>query len=161
VLLVNTLIVTVAFLLVDYVWHGLISPGPNPYKQDILEKLIWTIVLAAAYAHLYNKASRLWRPNSDDAFLFKNRVVDPADLCKISWPKVANGLVFSVLFSVVVILAMTLGALTLSAVYVYVLHGIHGDPPLNTDSAVILTQTVVASISLEWKGRTSDDPDRG
>jgi len=161
ILLWNTLIVAVIFMLLDFLYYGLISPGPDPYTTGLVEKIIFTILFSLAFAHLYNKASRIWRPNSDEAFLFKQKVVPAADLCKISFPKVLNGVVFSLLVSAVIIMAMALSTLILSTLFLYVFQGIRGELLGGTEGAVVLvTEIVISGIALEWEGRTEDDPDR-
>ena len=161
ILLWNTIIVTIVFMLMDYLFYGIISPGPNPYKTDLTEKLIYTVLFSVVFSHLYNKTSRIWRPNSDEAFLFKHKVVDQADLCRISVPKLLNGMVFSLIVSAIIIMAMELGTLVMSTIFLYVFQGIRGIPEDSADTAVFVGQVVISGISLECIGKTEGDPDRG
>ncbi len=156
ILLWNTVIVAVICVLLDFLYLGLISPGPNPYKTDLLNQIIFTLLFSLVFAHLYNRASRLWRPNSDEAFLYKKKVVPEADLCKMSFAKVLNGVVFSLLVSAVIIVSMELSKMLLSVFFLDVLQGIRGD----LETAVPVVKTVVVGIALEWSGKTEDDPDR-
>jgi hypothetical protein len=147
-------------MLIDVLYYGLISPGPDPYSKMLGSKILYTLILAIPFGHLYNKVSRTWRPNTDkEAFLYNGKVVAPTDLCKSSWPKIANGLVFSLLTSLVIIMSLALGAFFLSVLYISVLHGIRGDFPVPLADATILAGKLAASgIVLEWKGRTESDP---
>ena len=161
VLLWNTLLVAVVFMLIDYLYYGLISPQQDPYSKDLLNKIIFTVLFSLFFAHLYNKTSRLWRPNNKgDAFLFKQKAVADANLCEISIPKLLNGVVFSLLVSAIILMAMWLATFVLSSLFLYVLQGIRG-LPLNTGSdAVLVTEVVIAGITLECIGKTESDPIR-
>ena len=161
ILLRNTVIVFVVFMLVDYIYYGLISPGDVPYSTDIGNKIIFTVLFAVFYAHLYNKTSRIWRPNSDEAFLFKKTVVSEADLCKLSLPKILNGVVFSLLISGLIIFAMHFLTFIFSTIFIDILHGIRGELPGGSkDVAIIISKVVISGVVLEAQGKTDDDPDR-
>ncbi len=161
-LLWNTLIVTAVFMALDYIYYGLISPGPDPYDKDLLNKIIFTILFALVFSHLYNKSSRMWRPNNNgDAFLFKQKVVASTDLCKISISKLANGIVFSLLISAVILLAMWLATFVASTIYVYLLDGIRSLPANAGDTGTIAGKVVIAGVALECIGKTDSDPVRG
>jgi hypothetical protein len=161
ILLLNTIIVAAVFMIIDYLYYGLIAPGPDPYGSDLLEKFIYTVLFSLFFAHLYNRSSRIWRPNSDEAFLFKNKVVADTDLCKPSFAKISNGMVFSLLVCAVIIMAMELATLVISTVYLYVLHGARGIPADSTDSAVFVGKVLISGVALEYTGKTEGDPDRG
>jgi hypothetical protein len=94
-----------------------------------------------------------------EAFLYKKSLSGAKVDCKASWPKIANGIVFSLLTSTVILMAMAVGALMMSVLYIFVLHGIRGDLAL-ADSGVLVGQTVLAGVTLELAGKTEDDPDR-
>ncbi len=161
-LLWNTLIVAVVFMLLDYLFYGLISPDPVPYSTGLVHKDIFTILFSLFFALLYDKSSRLWRPNNGgDAFLFKLKVVQSTDLCKISLPKLLNGIAFSILVSAVILLAMWLATFVASTIYVYLLDGIRALPDSGSDSGVLATKVVIAGVALECIGKTESDPVRG
>jgi len=161
ILLRNTVIVFVVFMIVDYIYYGLISPGNVPYSTDLGNKVMFTVLFAVFYAHLYNKTSRIWRPNSDEAFLFKKTVVNEADLCKLSLPKILNGIVFSLLVSGIILFAMQFLTFIFSAFYIHILHGIRGELPGGTGAAgIIVSKILISGMVLEAQGKTEDDPDR-
>lgn len=159
ILLQNTVIVAIVFLAVDYLYYGLINPGPDPYSFDVGNKLLHTIILALAFGHIYNKASYVWQPNSGRAFLFNNVIVPEADYCKASVYKIINGIIFSLLVSAVVIMAMSLMNVIVSSIYVFLLDGIRGELPPPNNSALLTGQIVLSGAALEVGGKTEDDPD--
>ena len=164
ILLGNTFIVLIVFLLIDFLYYGLLKPRPAPYTTDFVHQIIYTFFFAMAFAHVYNKASRIWRPNSNEAFFYDGRLVPDTDLCKASFSKILNGIIFSLLVSAVIILAMMLSTFIMAQVYIFILHGIRGDlsqiPGGAEGTGVLITQVLASSVALESKGRTEDDPDR-
>ena len=161
ILLRNTVIVFVVFMLVDFVCYGLTPSNDVPYSTYLGNKIILTVIFAIFYAHLYNKTSRIWRPNTNEAFLFKNRVVNEADLCKLSLPKILNGVLFSLLVCGLIIFAMQFLTFIFSTIYIHIFQGIRGELPGGTgDAAIIMGKVVTSGIVLEWQGKTEDDPDR-
>lgn len=185
---INTLIVFIVFMLLDWVLNGLVFKGPNPYitsVNDYLWKSLFTLVLSAGYAHLYNKASRIWRPvpkyvftpefnaagfQSEglifgEAFVYKEalRNMPETDNCKATWPKIANGLIFCGLTCLVIFSAIALLDVMISSIYIYFLHGIRGalPPPELHEAGVMTAEAAAATLALEWKGRTEDDPRGG
>lgn len=164
ILMGNTLIVLVVFMVIDFLYFGVIKPGQDPYTQDIVQKIIYSLFFSLVFAYLYNKASRMWRPNTDEAFFYDGRVVADADLCKNSSTKMLNGIVFSLLVCTVVILAMMLSTFIFTNLYIYLLHGIRGDISQvtgGTEGACVLAgKMAFSAMALESTGRTEDDPDR-
>ena len=160
ILLINTLIVFIMFMLIDYIYYGLLFPGPDPYTVDLSGKIIYTVLFAVVYAHLYNKCSRIWRPNSKEAFLHNNKVVPDTQLCDLSTSKILNSIAFSLLTSGVILLAMFLCTYVVTTVYIYVLQGFHGVPEDSGDSLLFVSKVVAAGVVMESHGKTEDDPDR-
>lgn len=158
VLLRNTLIVFVVFMVVDFIFYGLLVPRPMPYQTDLLEKLFYTFLFAVLYGHLYDKASYIWRPNSKLAFVHPGKYVPDTELCKTSGSKILNGIVFGLIISGIIIVVMLLSKFVISNIYIYLLDGIRGIPGDTGDSAILVTKVVAASTALESNGRTEDDP---
>lgn len=158
ILLQNTLIVAVVFIAIDYLYYSLIHPGSDSFSLGLNADLLHTLILALAFGHIYNKASHSWQPNSGRAFLFNNIVVEDKDYCKASIYKIINGIVFSLLVSVVVILAITLMNVIVSTLYIYILEGIRGTLPPPPDSALLAGKLVISGASLEMGGKTEGDP---
>ena len=156
IFLTNTAIVLATCLAVDFVVYQLVWPGVNPYKQDFMAKFIYTLVLAMAYGHLYNKVSYQWRPGSTKSFVYKGMNTPPGKECSPTWKKVANGMVFSLLASVSVYMLVSLSVLFVSIVYIYFFNGLHGDLRSTVGTSGSL---VMAGIVLEFAGKTEDDPD--
>jgi hypothetical protein len=151
----NTVIVLIVFVLVDYLYYGLLNPGPVPYGTKLLETIIFTLFMAMAYAHVYNKVSHIWRPGSEFGFTKSNVANEAGKECKATGSKIWNGILFSLLTSIVIIMAIELSQLLMSVIYVYVLDGIRGD----LDGDLLLGgKLVLAGVALEIKGRTEDDP---
>ena len=146
--LLNTLIVIVAFLLVDLLFH-LFWPTAVPYMDSFLEKVLYTAGFAAVFAHLYDKSSQ--------EFCLKNAVEDGTVSLG---SKVLNGFIFSLLFCLVIFMAVGLLLWLGSTIYIYVLHAFHGAPPPPEDRDLLLTgtQIVVAGGSLSTIGKTEDNP---
>ncbi len=159
ILLINTFLTAAAFMIIDFIWYGLLSPGPDPYSKMLGEKIGYTFLLALPFAHLYNKASRMWRPQSNESFVYKGHA--GPDPCKATWPKIANGLYFSMLLSLVVIVVMVMGSLFLITLYQDILLGIRGDFAVDSpDAGVLAFKFITTSVVLELGGKTEDDPDR-
>ncbi len=155
--LINFAIVLVVCLLVDFLVYGLIFPGVNPYQQDLVSKLLFTLVLSIVFAHAYNKASVMWAPASKLKFVYQKHVANPADECKATWPKMLNGMIFSALLSILIIMCILLSGLFISFVYLYVFQGTHGDLPTR-DMTDIGGKLLAAGMALEIAGKTEDDP---
>jgi hypothetical protein len=145
-------------MILDFIFYGLIFKGPMPYHTDLVEKLFYTFLFAALYGHLYNKASYIWRPNGKEGFVHKGKFVPDTELCKASGSKILNGIIFSLLFSAVIITVMLLSKFVISNVYIYILDGIRGIPEDGGDTGVLVAKVVASSTALESKGRTEDDP---
>jgi len=165
VLLWNTVIVAVVFMAIDYVYYVFIAPQVNPYHADLTGKIIHTILFALPFAYLYDRTSRMWRPNfnnndNKDGFINSPNVVLEADLCKVSLLKIINGIIFSLLISAVVIMAMFLAKYVAANVFIYLLDGIRGVPEDSGDTVVLVTKIVVSSVALECTGKTESDPPR-
>lgn len=158
IILINALFVFVVFMAVDALFFFAIHKAPYPYAQDIGPKLLYTFLLAAAYGHLYNKASFCWRPGSPVAFFSTSDA--PGKECKWSWDKILNGLVFNVLLVLLLFAVQKLGLLILVN-WIPDLFGFHGGLSLAADSTGV-SQTgvslVLAGIVLEKGGHTEDDP---
>ena len=134
----NSLIVIVAFLIVDLLFH-IFWPTSVPYMDNFLEKLLYTTVFAAIYAHIYDKASQEFHMGSN---------------------KIFNGLIFSILFCVAILMAVGLMLWLGSTIYIYLLHGFHGAPPPPEERELLLTgtQIIVAGSSLSTVGKTEGTP---
>src|SRR6187551_2927565 len=82
----NSLIVIVAFLIVDFLFH-ILWPTSIPFMDNFGEKLLYTTVFAGIYAHIYNKASQEFHVGTNKLF---------------------NGLLFSLLFCLALFMAVGL-----------------------------------------------------
>jgi hypothetical protein len=159
ILLINTLIVGIVFMVIDFLWYGLISPGPDPYMMDIGNKILFTVILSIGFAHMYNKVSRMWRPGSDESFVYKQYAA--ANACAANWPKIANGLYFAFLTSIVMIMVVALSSFFMVTIYLFIFHGVRGDLELSgQDAAVTTGKFLIAAAGLELSGKTESDPDR-
>jgi len=146
--LLNTFIVVVMFLIVDLGFH-FFWPTDIPYMDGFLEKVVYTTLFAAVFAHLYDKSSQ--------EFCLINAVQNG----KVSvGSKVLNGFVFSILCCLVIFMAVGLMLWLGSTIYMYVLDGFHGaPPPPDTRSTVLIgTQVVVAGGTVSAVGKTEDNP---
>ena len=155
--LTNFAIVLGVCLVVDFIVYGLVFKGSNPYFTDIVTKVVYTVILAAAYAHIYNKASLSWAPASKVKFVYQKLTSLEADDCKATWPKLLNGMIFSVMASLVVLTCIVVSGLFISFIYLYVLHGACGDVDAGT-AAGIGAKLITSGLVLEVAGKTEDDP---
>jgi hypothetical protein len=152
----NWAIVAFVFFVVDLLYYGWLNPGPVAYGTKLVGTIIFTLVMAAAYAHVYNKVSYIWKPGSLFSFNKKKAVSNVAgEECKATGSKIWNGILFSLLTSIVIIMAIELSQLMMSVIYVYVLDGIRGDA---AGDAALAIKLALAGVALEVKGRTEDDP---
>jgi len=153
----NLLLVFVVFAAVDYVVYMLLFPGMNPYDHDLLNKGLYTLFLAAAFAHGYNRASITWAPYSHMKFINSKATPNPADDCKCTGNKLLNGFVFSVVFSVVVLMFIAVSGVFISFIFYDLLHAVHGTP--ETRDVVDATgKLIIAGAVLEAGGKTESDP---
>ncbi len=158
-ILVNTLIASFCFILVDIIFYIYIAGVAYPSGNDLLLHLLATAFVAMLYGHLYNTCSYLWAPNSTKAFIFPGHKADPADNCKATLPKLVNGLIFSGIISAIFFIAACLMDTLLNVIFIDLLHGMRGLPPESTGGSLLLpAQLVVTSIALEYVGKTEDDP---
>ena len=158
ILLSNALIVFVVFMVLDFIFYGMIWKGPLPYHSDLIEKLVYTFLFAVLFGHVYDRASHSWRPNSILAYIHPNKYVPDTELCKTSFSKILNGFVFSLIMSAIIILVMMMSKFVIAHIYIYMLDGIRSIPESTGDTAVLVGKVVAASTALESKGRTEDDP---
>lgn len=179
ILLWNTLFVFIVFLLCDLVAHSLLLNSGTPYKDLLPERLLYLFLFAMAYAHVYNKASRIWRPvpkyvydplfdaqgfkdaglKFGEAFVCKKalREMPESDWCKFKWPKVANGIVFNLLLCVAIAMVLALFQVILNVIFIDVLSWVRGGEE-ETRTVVVAGQTVLAGVVLEGVGKTEDNP---
>lgn len=158
-IVVNTLIATVFFVLVDIVFYTVVNSAPYPTGMDLCWHLLGTALMAMLYAHLYNTVSYLWAPDSSKAFVFRGHKADPKDVCKATFPKLLNGLIFSGIVSAIFFIAYSLMGWMVNVILIDLLHGIRGLPPGSTGGSLLLpAQLVVTSVALEYIGKTEDDP---
>jgi hypothetical protein len=153
-LLINSAIVLAVFLGIDFLIYMKVFPGSNPYDFQLGSKLIFTVIMAVAYAQVYNMASYNWRPDSTRGFFFYAH--NGKNDCGASIPKILNGVIFSALVSVVILFCIALSAYFISYVYIFLLQGFHGEPPPR-DVYDVGGKLITAGILLEIGGKTGSD----
>ena len=177
ILAINSAVVFGVFLLFDLIAHVLVNSG-TPYKDLLPGRLIFILLFAIPYAHVYNKASRIWRPvpkyvynplfdanftdaglKFGEAFVCKQALkdMDESDWCKFKWAKVANGIVFNLLLCLAIAMILALFQVILNVVLIDMLHWFRGGEE-ETRAAVVAGQTVIAGVVLEGVGKTEDNP---
>lgn len=155
ILLWNTMIVTIGFLVMHFLCYGV--KDPSSYSRSLSEILI-TIAVALVYAYLFNKISYNWRVDYAAGFVHVKQ--GGSHQCGNSVTNFSNAVIFAVLVSSIVILVMSLTGMLVSTMYVFILDGIRGAvPPEDTDSALALVgQIVVATVAVELLGKTEGQP---
>ena len=147
-LLRQTLIVFAVFMIIDFLTHLLRAPG-IPYGQDIASKIIWTLVLAAAFSHLFNLSTLTWIPVTE-----KGRP-------KLISKTVLAGTIFGFIIGIAFLAAMAVSYFMFDIMYVFILEGIRGVPPDgDTHDVVIVVSSTVSGAALAYTGKEEAPPDR-
>lgn len=143
-LLRQTLIVFAVFMIIDFVSYQLRAPG-TPYSQDLVSKIIWTLVLAVAFSHLFNLTTQKWLPGKPKL---------------ISYTTLA-GAMFGLIIGIAFLAAMAVSFYMVDVIYVFILEGIRGvPPPEDGDHLVIVGGSVVAGATVAYTGKEEAPGDR-
>lgn len=148
-LLIQTLIVFAVFMIIDFLSHLLRAPG-TPYSQDLMSKIIWTLVLAVAFSHLFNLATQTWLPVVE-----KGRP-------KLFSKTVLAGAIFGFIMGIAFLAAMAVSYYMVDVIYVFILEGIRGVPPDGGEShdVVIVISSTVSGAALAYSGKEEAGGDR-
>jgi hypothetical protein len=136
----NVMLVTSIFIVVDLLFHFVLWPVPEPYGASFVNKFIFLLLLAVLYVPFYKNLSGYWP--------------------KIGASGMVNGIFFNLMLLGILFLAIMFMEFIISFFYVDLLQGIRGvpPPPDTRQAAETGTQLVMAGISLSGTGKTEDNP---
>jgi hypothetical protein len=147
----RSLMVFAIFMLIDFLYYGLIAQV-NPYSQDLLHKIIWTLVLAFAFTYtFYRFNSNWWIPVKGN-----NPVKDKHAKRKALSQGVFFGLIMGVAFIAIIALSNYILMYTL----IHILDAFRGVPESGVDDAIIIIEAGTAGALLAHTGREESDVDR-
>jgi hypothetical protein len=149
----NILITATVFFLVPAILYS------SPVFGDTAE-IVRTLLLSAAYAYLYTRASFNWRADPAAGFFNAPWMISAAATSKVPWLRIGNSLLFSLLTTVVIIMSLYLAGMMVVNLYGFILEGIRGAvPPTDTSSSsATMIQIGIAGFGMELVGKTEDQP---
>jgi hypothetical protein len=79
---------------------------------------------------------------------------------KINGFKILNSIVFSFIFSIALIAAISLSHFLITTIYVYLLDGIRGIPDSGGDTVVLVGKVIIGGVAVEICGQNQTDTPR-
>lgn len=148
----NILITSAIFFLVHYGFYG------SPLFGTMTE-IVQTLLMSAAYAYLYTKASYNWRIDPEAGFMNAPFMLSSTGIGRILWLRIGNSLLYSTLTVIIVLMSLYLAGLMMVHLYMFLLEGVRGTlpPPDSRGTGVVVVQVIVSGLVME-KGKTEDKP---
>lgn len=148
----NILITSAIYFLVHYGFYG------SPLFGTMTE-IVQTLLMSAAYAYLYTKASINWRTDPEAGFMNASFMLSSTGIARIIWLRIGNSLLYSTLTVIIVLMSLYLAGLMMVHLYMFLLEGVRGalPPPDSRGTGVVVVQVIVSGLVME-KGKTEDKP---
>lgn len=158
-LLQNALIVFIVFMVVDYIWYGWLAPQPGRYSSALVPLLSFTLVFAFVFAHMYDRASVWWRPDSPKPYISTKHKTPEYNPKATTLSKIANGMLYSALIVLACLAAAGLvfymtslgNSLDINCTQMYSMEGV----------VVLVTKAVLSGAAVEKGGNSEDDNGSG
>ena len=142
----QSVLVFACFMLVDYLYYGLIAPT-NPYSQDLVNKIIWTLVLSIIYTLIFYQFNANWWNQAKHGII-------PAGKALL------RGFGFGILMGALFIAVIALSCYVVMYSFIHLLDGFRGIPESGTDDALIIIKTSLTGAALAYTGKEEADGDR-
>ena len=155
----HCLLVFAVFMLIDFLYYGLIAPV-NPYTQNLVHKIIWTIVLSVPFTYVFYRFNAdWWKPVSilkscdapgNDKRCFK----------ETGSKALGRGFLFGVIMGVAFIAIIALSCYVVMYSFIHLLDAFHGVPESGVDDGMVILKAGVAGASLAHTGKEESDVDQ-
>jgi hypothetical protein len=135
---VHSLMVFAIFMVIDFLYYGLIA-AVNPYSEDLLHKILWTLALAIPFTYTFYRFNADWwnpvkgKPVSSKAF--------------------GRGLWFGLVLGVAFIAVIALSNYIVMYSFIHLLDAFRGVPESGIDDAIIIIEAGVAGAALAHTGK--------
>ena len=157
--LVHCGIVFAVFMVIDFLFYGVIAPV-NPYSQDLVHKIIWTIVLSCPFTYVFYRFNADWWQPTSALPLCRNTNNQKPCSYEPGFKAWGRGFLFGAVMGVAFIAIIALSCYVVMYSFVYLLDGFRGVPESTVDDALIIIKAGVAGAAVSHTGREESEGDR-